>query len=47
VDHLAEQKDSLAIILLNCLVADFNRVLNAITKTKMSGEQKLDRAKID
>ena len=46
VNHLAEQKNSFVRIFLNCLVADFNGIFHAITKSEMTGDVKLNGAKI-
>ena len=46
MDHLAQQKNTLAGILIYRLKGNFNSVLNTITKSKMTGDIKLYRAKI-
>jgi hypothetical protein len=46
MDHLTEQKNTLARIFFNGFVTDFNGIFYAITKTKMSGDVKFYRAKV-
>lgn len=46
VDHLAQQKYPLPAIFLYRLVADLDRILNAVAEAKMSGEVKYNRPEI-
>jgi hypothetical protein len=46
VNHLAEQENLFTRILLNRFITYFNRVFNSVTKAKMAGDVKFNRAKI-
>lgn len=47
VDHLAEQIDFLVRVFFQCLVTDFDGILNAITKAKVPGHIKHNRPKVE
>jgi hypothetical protein len=46
VNHLTQQINFFIRILLKGAIADFNGILNAVTKTKMTGDVKLYRTKV-
>jgi hypothetical protein len=46
VDHLAEQQYALIRIFFKRFIADLDGVLDPVTKTKMSGNEKMNRTKI-
>ena len=47
MNHLAEEEHPLAGIFFQCPIAYFNGVFNAITKTKVTGKDKLYRTEVE
>lgn len=47
MNHLAKEEYTLVRIFFEGTVADLNRVLDTVTKTKMAGEIKLNRAEVE